>query len=320
MVTRIRNETWQDDEALEEDLWFYVSKNFKRVEMLDFLSEKYPMYAWSLRTLARRLNHFNIRYIERDTTLEAVEEAVHIELNGPGKLLGYRALHKKIRELHQLNVPRDVVYAMMEEVDPAGLRERAVVGKAKRPPRTGIFNSKGSDWTMSLDGHDKLCGYQKATFPLCIYGGLDTYSNRINFLRIWTTNNEPKIIGRFYLEYLYECKVLPSRLRIDKGTETGILTTMHSYLRSLHGDLADPVDSILYGPSTENKIERWWKELLERMERFFKVQLDRLVEDGTDDYLEPAFRARCEAVIPNVHEVTPKEAANAYLYLKQNFA
>lgn len=58
---------------------------------------------------------------------------------------------------------------------------------------------------------------------------------------------------------------------------------MHSYLRSLHGDLADPVDSILYGPSTQNKIERWWKELLERMERFFKVQLNTLVEDGEYD-------------------------------------
>lgn len=57
---------------------------------------------------------------------------------------------------------------------------------------------------MSLDGHDKLCEYQKAMFPLCIYGAQDTYSARINFLRIWTSNNNPKIIGKFYLDYLYE--------------------------------------------------------------------------------------------------------------------
>ena len=57
---------------------------------------------------------------------------------------------------------------------------------------------------MSLDGHDKLCGYQKSMFPPCIYAGQDTYSSRINFLRIWTSNNNPKIVGRFYLEYLYE--------------------------------------------------------------------------------------------------------------------
>ena len=43
------------------------------------------------------------------------------EVEGPGRLLGYRALHKKIREVHNLNVPRNLVYAMMEEVDPEGL-------------------------------------------------------------------------------------------------------------------------------------------------------------------------------------------------------
>ena len=57
---------------------------------------------------------------------------------------------------------------------------------------------------MSLDGHDKLCGYQNSTFPLCIHGGQDTYSARINFLRIWTTNSNPKIIGKFYMDYLCE--------------------------------------------------------------------------------------------------------------------
>ena len=59
---------------------------------------------------------------------------------------------------------------------------------------------------MSLDGHDKLSGYQKSTFPLHIYGGMDTFSGRMHFLRVWTTNNDPNVIGRFYYEYLSESK------------------------------------------------------------------------------------------------------------------
>lgn len=59
---------------------------------------------------------------------------------------------------------------------------------------------------MSLDGHDKLCGFQNSMFPLCIYGGQDTFSGRINFLRIWTSNNDPKIIGKFYFDYLFESR------------------------------------------------------------------------------------------------------------------
>ena len=77
--------------------------------------------------------------------------------------------------------------------------------------------------------------------------------------------------------------VLPDRIRVDRETETGIMATIHSYLRAQCGDMEDGTDCVLYGPSTQNKIERWWKDLLERMERFFKSQLSTLVEDGDYD-------------------------------------
>ena len=77
--------------------------------------------------------------------------------------------------------------------------------------------------------------------------------------------------------------VLPDNIRIDRGTETDIMSTMHCFLRAEHGDLEDATNSVLYGPSTQNKIERWWRELLDRMERFFKKQLSTLVEDGDYD-------------------------------------
>lgn len=61
---------------------------------------------------------------------------------GPGRLLGYRVLHKMLREIHGLHVPRGVVYAMMGDVDPSGLEERGGVGEAARPHRTGKFTSQ----------------------------------------------------------------------------------------------------------------------------------------------------------------------------------
>lgn len=61
------------------------------------------------------------------------------------------------------------------------------------------------------------------------------------------------------------------------------MATIHSFLRSKAGDLEDATESVLYGPSTQNKIERWWRELLERLEKFFKIQLSTLAEDGQYD-------------------------------------
>lgn len=43
-------------------------------------------------------------------------------------------------------------------------------------------------------------------------------------------------------------------IRLDKGTETGIMATMHSFLRQNHGDDMDPHDTVVYGPSTSNQV------------------------------------------------------------------
>jgi len=45
----------------------------------------------------------------------------------------------------------------------------------------------------------------------------------------------------------------------------------------------DSVDSVVFGPSTSNKIERWWRDLHERLEKYFKLQLQRLLNNGDYD-------------------------------------
>ena len=123
--------TLEDDNDLNNDLAKFVSLNLKRMEILDFLRKDYPMYAWSLRSLARRMQYFGIQFTDYDVEVNDVEAAVEKEISGPGKLLGYRAMHKKIREIHGLNA----------KVDPRGLEERGGVGKARRTRRDKAFMS-----------------------------------------------------------------------------------------------------------------------------------------------------------------------------------
>ena len=58
-----------------------------------------------------------------------------------------------------------------------------------------------------------------------------------------------------YLEYLYENKVIPSYLRMDRDTENGVIATMHAFLRQHHSDM-DPAETVIYGPSTANQVSR----------------------------------------------------------------
>ena len=138
----IRNSDWEDDEQQKSDLQRYVKQNLRRREILDFVRRDFPEYAWSLGTLSRRLAFFGIQYIKYDTDIEEVETAVREEIEGPGQLLGYRAMHKKLREQHNLAVPRDLVHDVMGLVDPEGLQRRGDVGKKKRRRgATGTFTS-----------------------------------------------------------------------------------------------------------------------------------------------------------------------------------
>ena len=233
----------------------YVRQGYKREEALDFLKRDFPQYSWSIRSLDRRLRYFAIYYNDQRVTVEEVKDAVKKELEGPGKLLGYRAMHKKIRQEHNLHVTRDAVYNVMYDLDPEGLAARGGIG-AKKKRKKGNFTSKGPNWVHSFDGHDKLMGYQNSTFPLAVYGCIDTASRKILWLRIWTTNSDPKVIGRWYLEYLMETRTISCMMRLDKGTETGVMATMHAFLRRHHDDDVDPVGTILYGPSTSNQVRK----------------------------------------------------------------
>jgi hypothetical protein len=197
------------------------------------------------------MRHFDIYYTDKDVTVDQVIAAVEKEVSGPGKLLGYRAMHNKLRQEHELNVPRDLVHAVMQEVDPEGLEERCVgTGKKKRK---GTYSTKGTNWVHSLDGHDKLMGYQNSTYPLAVYGCLDSASRKILWLRIWVSNSNPNLIGYWYLQHIFETRKIASYLRLDKGTETGTMATIHAFLRQYSYD-GDPCDTILYGPSTSNQV------------------------------------------------------------------
>ena len=44
---------------------------------------------------------------------------------GPEETSWIQSLHKKLRQVNELNVPWDLVYAVMYNVDPVALEERA---------------------------------------------------------------------------------------------------------------------------------------------------------------------------------------------------
>jgi len=141
---------WGEDETLRSDLEKYVKQGMQRKEILDFMTRDYPCYKWSLRTLDRRLRNFSIYYTDKTVSFQEAQDTILKELNGPGRLLGYRAMHIKLRQKYNLKLPRDVVYDLMTENDPDGLNDRRPGFKKKR--KRNILLQKGQIGSCLLTG------------------------------------------------------------------------------------------------------------------------------------------------------------------------
>ena len=96
--------------------------------------------------------------------------------------------------MHGLNVTIDQVYGAMADVDS---EDRKSILKKKKT--NSIFFSVGPNWVLSMCGHNKLMGYQNSSFSLAVYGCLNTASQKLLFIRAWTSNNYPVYPARWFL-------------------------------------------------------------------------------------------------------------------------
>ena len=145
-----RFSSWKEDDLLKDALKTYVKQGLQREEVIDFLRKDFPEYAWSIRTLHRRLRHFDVYYKDGTVSVEDIQEAVNKELEGPGKLLGYRSMQKKIRQKYDLLVTRDQVYDAMSDLDSEGLAARGGVGAACLHARRLVIGKKKCDRAQNL--------------------------------------------------------------------------------------------------------------------------------------------------------------------------
>ena len=74
---------------------------------------------------------FDILFNDGTYKVDLVMKAFETEPNRPEKLSGYRAMHKKIRQEHGLNVTKDQVYDAMNELDSDGFEARGCVAGKK---------------------------------------------------------------------------------------------------------------------------------------------------------------------------------------------
>ncbi|XP_043467487.1 uncharacterized protein LOC122501804 [Leptopilina heterotoma] len=267
----------------------------------------------SLRTLSRIMRKYAMKRKNiKESPIEEIAVAILLEIEDSGHNLGYRAMWKRLQGLYKLKVKQKTVMKLLRIIDPEGVETRSRYKLKRR-----IYNVPGPNFIWHADNHDKL---KRFGFP--IYGCIDGYSRKVLWIEVSRTNNNPAIIGSYFLKAIEKCKFLPTLIRTDKGTEANLMEDLHMALRHSHNDEFSGTNSFLRGKSTRNqRIESYWRQFRQHMGDFYinlfkKMEEDNLLNVSNRVHIE-CLRYCFELVIKEDIRVTIKEW-NEHRVRKQN--
>lgn len=247
------------------ELYYHLGMKYK--DIISILTEKHDITI-SERQLKRVLVGLSLGR-RRYSDLTDVVQFVQAQLEGSGRLHGYRMMYSKCCE-EGLSVRKEDVRIMLRELDPVGVEIRL----SRRLERR-LYNVPGPNYIWHIDGYDKL-----KPFGLCISGCIDGFSRKVLWLNVYNTNNNPKIIGGYYLEAVREYGGCAHIVRGDFGTENVVVRDFQNFFRrSVNGELA--VTAYIDGSSTANqRIESWWAMLRKQCLNFWIYLFRTIQEEG----------------------------------------
>ena len=238
----------------KEIIEYYFHRGFQYKNIV-LLLEKYHGIRLSERTLKRKLKDFGLKRREPvDENIERrVRNIIMEELSaGPDRLNGYHSMWHILRLRHHMNVPRQLVASIMKEVDPEGVQLR----KRRRLHRR-TYVCPGPNFAWHVDGYDKLKPY-----GFSIHGCIDGFSRRLLWLQVQRSNKKPKVIARYFYDYVKTTGGCPICLLTNRGTENGLIAAMQCYLRASGQDEFAGSKAYQYLSSPRNqRIECYWSSL-----------------------------------------------------------
>ena len=227
----------------------YFKQGYNNLEILEFL--KLHGTNISLSTLKRRLTFLGLSrrgFVPDDELRSAIQK----ELGGSGCFVGYRKMWARLR-MKGIIVKRTRVMTLLKELDPDGVESRR-----KKRLRRRAYHAKGPNFVWHTDGHDKL-----KPFGFSVHGCIDGFSRRLLWLEVGTTNKDPEVIAKYYLDAVKQLGGVPRKMRSDDGTENSTLEALHTFLRSSHNDENAGPGCFTIGRSTANqRIESYWSQFV----------------------------------------------------------
>ncbi|KAF8148594.1 hypothetical protein B0H34DRAFT_811826 [Crassisporium funariophilum] len=159
----------------------------------------YPRGLTSYKAICKCMGLLSTR--QQKQTLETIRE-VMVDLQEQYPLAGARDMVNHIFHRTGMKVSHALIVVYFRVWEPELVRQRKA-GRLKRRR----FWAAGPNDLLAVDQHDKW-----KRFGLALHTGVDPFSGRIQWIEIWWTNSNPKLILSYYLD-------MPLVTQSDLGSE-----------------------------------------------------------------------------------------------------
>ncbi|KAG1754162.1 hypothetical protein EDB19DRAFT_1902323 [Suillus lakei] len=147
----------------------------------------------------------------------------------------------------------------IESIHEAMIELRKAYPNAARHLKRRRFWAAGVNDLFAVDQHNKWL-----RFSLALHTGVEPFSGRIMWIRVWHSNRNPQLILTYYLETIQKLGHIPLVTQSDPGTENYGIANAHTMLHQMN----DPALQV----SVTAQVYSWFQNIL-----------DEGVEDGWYD-------------------------------------
>ena len=268
---------------MDEERDTVIKQNFdqglKYKEILEVLlhEEDIRLSERQLKRILKRLNLSKRNY----SNIKDVVEFIHGQLRSSGQSHGYRIMLARCQQ-NGYKARANDVRMVLKYLDPVGVALRTAKTLRRR-----AYYADGPNFIWHVDGYDKL-----KPFGLCISGCICGFSRKVIWLKVYHTNNDPRVIGGYFLQAVEEFGGCPKFVRSDYGTENGHMCMFQTFFQDAdehEGDVQSRQPSFIYGASTTNqRIESWWGYLRKEHLHYWIELFKSLQENGdfSGDFLD----------------------------------
>ncbi|KIJ06201.1 hypothetical protein PAXINDRAFT_92365 [Paxillus involutus ATCC 200175] len=206
-------------------------------------------------------------------TTESIREAM-MELRAMYPKAGAREVVSLLFHEKQMCVARNVVCQYFAIYEPELVRQR----KAGRLQRRRFWAAGVND-IWAVDQHDKFL-----RFGLALHTGIEPFSGRILWMKVWHSNRNPQLILSYYLSTVEDFGFIPLVTQSDPGTENFGIANAQTMLRQMHDPgLAGFVQHRWMRKKKNIMPEIAWSQLRRRFSPGFEALLEQGTQSGWYD-------------------------------------